>query len=102
MPAEPTTPRVLDMSINPGMGAIEEMAVDVEESGFGGMFLGETAHDPMLLLAAASQTTTRLQLGTSVYIAFARSPMVTAVAANDVQMLSRGRLTLGVGSQVKA
>ncbi len=91
----------LDVAIDPGLGSIGDMAAAVERDGFGGLFLGETCHDPLLMLAAASQTTSTLNLGTSILVAFARSPMVTATAANDVQALSAGRLTLGLGSQIK-
>ena len=101
MTTKTETSAALDVAIDPGMGSVGQIAADVERSGFGGMFLGETCHDPLLLLAAASQTTSTLRLGTSLYVAFARSPMVTAIAANDVQALSAGRLTLGLGSQIK-
>ncbi|GGL13004.1 TIGR03617 family F420-dependent LLM class oxidoreductase [Nocardia jinanensis] len=101
MTESPRPPAVLDVAIDPGTGPLGEMAADVERSGFGGLFLGETCHDPLLLLAAASQATSTLRLGTSIYVAFARSPMVTAIAANDVHTLSAGRLTLGLGSQIK-
>ncbi|MDV7352799.1 TIGR03617 family F420-dependent LLM class oxidoreductase [Rhodococcus oxybenzonivorans] len=90
------------VTVDPGMGRVAEVAQRAEAVGFDGLFLGETSHDPLLLLAAASQTTSTMALGTSIYVAFARTPMVTAVAANDVQALSHGRLQLGLGSQVKA
>jgi probable F420-dependent oxidoreductase len=101
MTAKTSTRAAFDVAIDPGTGSVGDIAAEVERSGFGGMFLGETCHDPLLLLAAASQTTSTLRLGTSIYVAFARSPMVTAIAANDVQALSAGRLTLGLGSQIK-
>ena len=44
----------------------------------------------------------RVELGTGVAIALARSPMTLAVTANDLQLASQGRLLLGLGSQVKA
>jgi len=40
-------------------------------------------------------------LGTGVAIAFPRSPIVTASTAWDLQALSKGRLLLGLGTQVK-
>lgn len=101
MTGKPSRTAVLDVAIDPGTGRLGELAADVENSGFGTLFLGETSHDPLLLLAAASQATSTVRLGTSIYVAFARSPMVTAIAANDVQTLSEGRLTLGLGSQIK-
>jgi probable F420-dependent oxidoreductase len=59
-------------------------------------------HDPFILLALAAQTTRTLKLGTSVAIAFPRSLTVTAMSAWTLQKLSRGRFTLGLGTQVKA
>ena len=66
------------------------------------MWFGETAHDPFLSVALAATATSRIELGTGVAIAFARSPMTLAVTANDLQAVSKGRLVLGLGSQVKA
>src|SRR5271170_4558507 len=73
----------------------------LELAGYDGAWSAETGHDPLLIAAAASTTTTTLELGTGIVVAFARSPMITATMANDVQLLSRGRLLLGLGSQIK-
>ncbi len=45
--------------------------------------------------------TERVVLGTEVAIAFARTPMVVAHTAYDLQQLTEGRFVLGLGSQVK-
>ena len=74
----------------------------LEEIGYDGLVVEETKDDPFVLLALAAQTTTKLKLGTSVAIAFPRSPTVTALSAWTLQKLSRGRFTLGLGTQVKA
>lgn len=73
-----------------------------EEDGYDAAWFGETAHDPMISIALAAQRTSRIQLGTGVAIALARSPMTLAVTANDLQLATQGRLLLGLGSQVKA
>jgi probable F420-dependent oxidoreductase len=49
----------------------------------------------------AAQATSRVGLATAVAVAFPRSPTVTALSAWSLQRLSRGRFTLGLGSQVK-
>ena len=77
-------------------------AVSAEEQGYDAVWFGETSHDPSVSIALAAQTTSRVQLGTGVTIALARSPMTLAVTANDLQLISEGRLLLGLGSQVKA
>ncbi len=76
-------------------------ARELELAGYDGAWSAETGHDPLLILAGAATATTTLELGTGIVVAFARSPMITATMANDVQLLSRGRLLLGLGSQIK-
>ena len=53
-------------------------------------------------MALAAQATTRLRLGTSVAMAFPRSPTVTAMSAWTLAKLSKGRFILGLGPQVRA
>jgi probable F420-dependent oxidoreductase len=52
-------------------------------------------------MALAAQATQRVGLATAVAVAFPRSPTITALSAWNLQQLSRGRFTLGLGSQVK-
>ncbi len=73
-----------------------------ESLGFAGLWTSETKHDAFLPLAIAAKETEKLELGTSVAIAFSRSPMEMAQTAWDLQDLSDGRLLLGLGTQVKA
>lgn len=61
----------------------------------------ENRHDPFLPLAVAAVNSERITLATSISIAFARSPMVFANLAWDLQKASGGRFVLGLGSQVK-
>lgn len=83
---------------------LEEMgarAGQAERDGFDGLFVAESTSDPFQCLAVASQHTSRVALGTSVALAFPRSPMLTAVAAWDLQRAASGRFILGLGSQVR-
>ena len=84
-----------------GQALIAE-AQEAEATGYHGAFVGEIAHDPFVALALPSAATSSIQLGTCIALAFARNPMTTAIAANDLQLLSGGRLVLGLGSQIKA
>jgi probable F420-dependent oxidoreductase len=77
-------------------------ARDYEAGGYAAVWVAETKNDPLLPLVAAAQQTSTIQVGTSVAVAFARSPMTVAVAANDLHQLSHGRLVLGLGTQVRA
>ncbi|HEX5096413.1 MAG TPA: TIGR03617 family F420-dependent LLM class oxidoreductase, partial [Acidimicrobiia bacterium] len=53
---------------------------------------------PLLL---AGEHTERLELTTAVAIAFARNPMTLAGTAYDLQLASKGRFNLGLGTQIK-
>lgn len=96
--------------VDPGLRA-PEVPLDIhsvaagaallEEVGYGGLVVEETKDDPFTLLALAATTTERLRLGTAVTIAFPRSPTVMAMQAWTLQKLSRGRFTLGMGTQVR-
>jgi probable F420-dependent oxidoreductase len=74
----------------------------LEEIGYDGLVVEETKDDPFILMALAAEATQKLRIGTSVAIAFPRSPTVTALSAWTLQKMSRGRFTLGLGPQVKA
>jgi probable F420-dependent oxidoreductase len=81
---------------------IDRTARAAEDLGFAGLWTSETKHDAFLPLAIAANETREIDLGTSVAIAFSRSPMETAQTAWDLQDLSEGRFVLGLGTQVKA
>jgi probable F420-dependent oxidoreductase len=78
------------------------LARRVESGAYDGLWLSEVRHDPFLATALAATVTERLELGTSIAVAFARSPMSTALLAHDLQALTGGRFVLGLGTQVKA
>jgi probable F420-dependent oxidoreductase len=73
----------------------------VEAAGYDGLWTGEPSHEPFLMSRAAAQATTTASIGTSIAIAFARSPMTTANAGYDLAQYSEGRFILGLGSQIK-
>jgi probable F420-dependent oxidoreductase len=81
---------------------MDRTARAAEDFGFAGLWTSETKHDAFLPLAIAANETREIELGTSVAIAFSRSPMETAQTAWDLQNLSDGRFVLGLGTQVKA
>jgi probable F420-dependent oxidoreductase len=81
--------------------SIPAYARKVEALGFDCLWSSETQHDPYLPLAVAASVTSEIKLGTSIAVAFPRSPMITAHIAWDLQAASGGRFILGLGSQVK-
>ena len=81
--------------------SVPDYARKVEALGFDALWSAETQHDPFLPLAVAATVTSRIRLGTSIAVAFPRSPMVLAQIAWDLAKASDGRFVLGLGSQVK-
>jgi probable F420-dependent oxidoreductase len=92
----------LDIGWVPDPGNDDDLAAEAERAGYDAVLLAEITHDPFLALAVATRTTSRIGLGTGIAVAFARSPMTTAMAADDLQRMSQGRFLLGLGTQVKA
>src|ERR1700744_2253994 len=70
--------------------------------GGGGLSSFDPKPGPFLLAARAAEGAPGLDFGTSIAVAFARSPMTVAYSAWDLQALTGGRFELGLGSQVKA
>ncbi len=72
----------------------------LREAGASGVFTFEGPHDVFAPLILASSVE-GLDLMTNVAIAFPRNPIHLAHQANDLQLLSRGRFALGLGTQVR-
>lgn len=87
------------MTATPAVAA--STARELEELGYDGLLTAETGHDPFLPLVTAAAATEHLELGTGIAVAFARTPMLTAYTANDLQQISGGRFILGLGSQIR-
>ncbi|MGZ4836625.1 MAG: LLM class flavin-dependent oxidoreductase, partial [Terriglobales bacterium] len=93
----------LDVGLhNYDLRQVGEYARAMEAAGCDCLWTSETQHDPFLALAVAAASTTRLKVGTSIAVAFPRSPMILAYTAWDLQKSSAGRFILGLGSQVRA
>jgi probable F420-dependent oxidoreductase len=52
-------------------------------------------------LVPVALNTSRVEIGTSIAVAFARTPMTVANLAWDLQAASNGRMIVGLGSQIK-
>ena len=101
---------------------IVDLARAAEERGFDSLWLPEHTHipvgrrtpwpvdpsrelpdfykralDPFVALTAAAVATERLRLGTGILLVAQRDPIVTAKAAASLDLVSGGRLALGVG-----
>jgi probable F420-dependent oxidoreductase len=92
-----------DASLPPvPLTSVPEIARAAEAMGFDALWTSETMHDPFLPGVSIAEHTQRLHFGTSVAIAFARSPGNLAYIAWDLAQASKGRFILGLGTQVKA
>ena len=93
------------MKVDGGLGTnlsrVAAAARDAEAAGYTGAWTAETSHDPFFPLVLGAEHTTTLELGTSIAVAFARSPMTLANIGWDLQAFSKGRFMLGLGSQIK-
>lgn len=85
-------------------GAIDggSAAARAAAAGYRGFWTSEASHDPFLPLAVAAASDHDLVLGTSIAVAFARSPMTLAHTAWDLAAATEGRFVLGLGTQVRA
>ena len=73
----------------------------VDRLGYYALLMEETKDDPFQVLSLAANCSERVRIGTSVAIAFARSPFTLAQSAWTAHKISGGRFELGIGSQVK-
>ena len=93
--------------------AVQEMSVALENAGIDACYvtdhpapdaewlqqgMGHDALDPFAAFAFVAAATTRLRLHTNIVVMAYRNPFLTAKSAATVQVLSGGRLILGVGA----
>jgi probable F420-dependent oxidoreductase len=92
----------LDTGVGKDFAAVAEEAASREAEGYDGIWFGETQHEPFMQCLQAVQATSEITVGTSIAIAFARTPMTMASIGYDLARYSHGRFVLGIGSQIKA
>lgn len=93
--------RVTTSITSDDLAGIGQRAAELEARGFDELQSQENRHDPFIPLTLAAATTSRIGLATNVAISFPRSPMVAATTSWDLQSLSEGRFTLGLGTQIR-
>ena len=91
----------VDGAVSSELAKAAASAKETEAAGYDGAWTSETAHDPFFPLLLAAEHTERIELGTSIAVAFARNPMTLAHIGWDLQAFSKGRFILGLGSQIK-
>ncbi len=91
----------LDAGVGQDLGSVASQAKWLEEVGYDGVLTFETSHDPFLPLVLAAEHTSRVNIMTSIAVAFARNPMILANLGHDLNSFSKGRFKMGLGSQIK-
>lgn len=91
----------IDVKLPATLGRARFRALRVEGYDVSGVWSSETTTDPFLLLGPVALDTSRVELGTAIAVALARSPFVVAQAAWELQATSDGRFHLGLGTQVQ-
>ncbi|MGF7234744.1 MAG: LLM class F420-dependent oxidoreductase [Frankia sp.] len=91
----------IDTNLGGDITKTKESAQALAAAGYDGLWIGETSHDPFLQCLQAAEATTDVTIGTSIAVAFARTPMTLANLGYDLAQYSGGRFVLGLGSQVK-
>jgi probable F420-dependent oxidoreductase len=91
----------VDGAVSSELANVANAASTLERRGYDCCWTAEINHDPFLPLVLAAEHTTKIELGTSIAVAFARNPMTVANIGWDLQAYSRGRFILGLGSQIK-
>jgi probable F420-dependent oxidoreductase len=81
--------------------AVPEEVARLERLGYDVLTTGELQFESTMRWTLAAHASTRAEISTSVIIAFARSPFVTAQMAWELQRMTGGRISIGLGSQVK-
>tara|TARA_B100001105_G_C22348902_1_gene424789 strand:+ start:513 stop:1007 length:495 start_codon:yes stop_codon:yes gene_type:complete len=77
------------------------VARQLEDAGFDGAFTFEGPNDPFFPIVTSAMATEKIELITSIAVAFARNPMILANIGYDLNLISEGRFILGLGSQIK-
>lgn len=89
------------VSISPMSGIpydeLARLARQVEDNGYGGVFVPEANNDALMCCYAIARETHRVKIGTWIVNIYLREPTLCAAAAEMVQDASDGRFILGLG-----
>jgi len=91
----------VDTGLTDDLNKVCEHIKQLEDAGYDGAMSIETAHDPFFPLLLAARDSERIDIMTSIAVAFARSPMTLANIGHDLNAYSKGRFILGLGSQIR-
>jgi alkanesulfonate monooxygenase SsuD/methylene tetrahydromethanopterin reductase-like flavin-dependent oxidoreductase (luciferase family) len=88
----------LHLALDGPITDIADRARRAEQAGADAVYVIEGVRDPFVPLAAVAAATERVEIGTYVANAYARTPQAAATAALAIDELSGGRLMFGIGA----
>jgi alkanesulfonate monooxygenase SsuD/methylene tetrahydromethanopterin reductase-like flavin-dependent oxidoreductase (luciferase family) len=83
------------------VAAVRGEVARLTELGIGGVLVPQVFAPPWATLGAAAACSDDLELASGIAMGFVRSPLETAMAGLDLDRLSGGRFTLGLGTSVR-
>lgn len=90
--------RSLVLIVDP-IAELARLGQQAEAAGFESVWLTDFFNrDVFVRMAAVGQATSMIAIGSGIAYAFARSPVLTAAAAADLDELTNGRVLLGLGT----
>ena len=99
MPRLSAFPGISLVTSSGGPPELAEAARLAEDAGFASVWATEFYdRSATVALAAMAQATNAIELGSAIAYAFGRTPLVLAAEARDLDELSGGRITLGLGT----
>lgn len=93
------TPRPSLVCFGSDVHELRDLAVQAERAGFESIWTAEFYdRSATIALAAMAGATSSIELGSGIAYAFGRTPVMLAAEARDLDLLSSGRLLLGLGT----
>ena len=83
------------------LAGVAESVRKLEAAGYYGAMSIGTGHDPFFPLLLAAQNSERIEVISSIAVAFSRTPMLLAHIGHDLNSYSKGRMVMGLGSQIR-
>lgn len=92
---------LVDASLTKDIEQLVPDALASSREGYDGLWVGESQHDPFMLALEVARAAPDMTVGTSIAVAFGRSPMTLAHSGYDLARYTDGRFILGLGSQIR-
>jgi probable F420-dependent oxidoreductase len=85
--------------ISDPINELQALSRDMEAAGFEAVWLTDFYNrDAFVRMAACGLATSRIKIASGIAYTFARSPVLTAAAAADIDEITAGRVVLGLGT----